>query len=401
MVTEKKKSKEVITNTAYTMGGMLLMNGILQIIIYPLLTRRMGSASMGNVLYIMGLVAIICPSIGQSLNTSRLVVRREHEVSNGDYDSALLLYGAVGSIIALVAGYFYESYTGILSGIGVVLLIILTVFRYYADVEYRLNLNYKRYFIYYVFLSVGYLAGFGVYYLTGSWYPVFILGESAALAYVAFSGEVFHNFLSRSEKFPIVMSKGTILMLSYIITNTTLNIDRLVLRSLIDSTAVTQYYVISLIGKTLVLLIAPVNTIIISYLTRKEKTINRKQFLLFVGTGLGVSLVFFLACQIVTPLFVKIFYGEMYEQVHMYITGANLTQILGLLSAFLFIVVLTFTSEKWQLILQVGHLSVLLVLVVACTASYGMNGFIYANMTANVLRVLAVIGLGLWKVRKE
>lgn len=31
-----------------------------------------------------------------------------------------------------------------------------------------------------------------------------------------------------------------------------LNIDRLVLRSLIDSTAVTQYYVISLIGKTLV-----------------------------------------------------------------------------------------------------------------------------------------------------
>lgn len=48
--------------------------------------RYMGAKQLGELLYITGLVAIICPSIGQALNTSRLVVRRSHEVTNGDYD---------------------------------------------------------------------------------------------------------------------------------------------------------------------------------------------------------------------------------------------------------------------------------------------------------------------------
>ena len=44
-------------------------------------------------------------------------------------------------------------------------------------------------------------------------------------------------------------------MLSYLVTNTTLNIDRLVIRQVLGNEQVTWYYVTSLIGKTLVLLI--------------------------------------------------------------------------------------------------------------------------------------------------
>ena len=143
---DREQKKGIAVNTLYTMGGLLWMNAVLQIVVTPLLNRLMGAEQLGNLLYITGLVAIICPSVGQALNTSRLVVRRDCEVTNGDYDWLLLIFGAIGSVAALVMSR--NSITNMAMAVGVFIMFMLTVFRYYGDVEYRLNLNYRRYFIY-------------------------------------------------------------------------------------------------------------------------------------------------------------------------------------------------------------------------------------------------------------
>lgn len=399
-MSEKKKETQIIINTAYTMGGALLMNGVLQLFIYPLLNRFMGSDILGNLLYIMGLAAILCPSVGQALNTSRLVVRREYPVTNGNYNLLVLLFGGVGTLVAL--GAARNSMTSLAGVVLTGALLLATCFRYYGDVEYRLNLNYRRYFIYYAVLTVGYVAGFGLYFLTGDWHLVFLTGELLAIGYVAVTGSIFKGFFQRSPHFSLALWRGGFLFVSYLITNLTLNIDRLLLKHLIGDLAVTQYYVTSLIGKTMVLLVAPVNTIIISYLTKQKDRISGKQFGLFVGLGGCVSVLFFLFAQIGTPLFVYLFYGkEMYLEVKPMITVVNLSQILGLLSAYLFIVVLTFTEEKWQLILQIVHLAVILSLVFALTKEGGILGFSQAVLWANALRVAAVLALGFWKIGKK
>lgn len=196
---KKEQKKRIAANTLYTMGGLIFMNGVLQLIITPLLNRYMGAKQLGELLYITGLVAIICPSVGQALNTSRLVVRRSHEVTNGDYDWILLLFGVLGSGVALFMSR--DSISGIPVGIGVFALFLLTVFRYYGDVEYRLNLNYQRYFIYYLLIGIGYLAGFVIYRITDQWLWIYLVGEVAALCYVAVTGSVFHKFFQRSGHF--------------------------------------------------------------------------------------------------------------------------------------------------------------------------------------------------------
>ena len=215
------------------MGGLLWMNAVLQIVVTPLLNRLMGAEQLGNLLYITGLVAIICPSVGQALNTSRLVVRRDCEVTNGDYDWLLLLFGVIGSFVALVMSR--NSITNMAMAAGVFIMFMLTVFRYYGDVEYRLNLNYRRYFIYYLLIGIGYLAGFGIYYVTGQWVWIYLTGEGAALVFVGITGKVFHNFWNRSRFFSTALSRGFFLMLSYLVTNTTLNIDRLVIRQVLGN----------------------------------------------------------------------------------------------------------------------------------------------------------------------
>ena len=138
----KTNQKRIVSNTAYTIGGALLMNGVLQIFVYPLLNRIMGSDQLGELLYLMGLVAILCPSVGQALNTSRLVVRRDYDVSNGDYNILLLLFGGVGTVVALVVAK--TSMTTPMVILWTIILLMTTIFRYYGDVEYRLNLNYQK-----------------------------------------------------------------------------------------------------------------------------------------------------------------------------------------------------------------------------------------------------------------
>ena len=379
------------------MGGLLWMNAVLQIVVTPLLNRLMGAEQLGNLLYITGLVAIICPSVGQALNTSRLVVRRDCEVTNGDYDWLLLIFGAIGSFVALVMSR--NSITNMAMAVGVFIMFMLTVFRYYGDVEYRLNLNYRRYFIYYLLIGIGYLAGFGIYYVTGQWVWIYLIGEGAALIFVGITGIVFHNFWNRSRFFSAALSRGFFLMLSYLVTNTTLNIDRLVIRQVLGNEQVTWYYVTSLIGKTLVLLIAPINTIVISYLTKRKERLTRLQYGKAALAGGIVSFVFFLACQVGTPLFVWLFYRNLYDSVKGIVTVVNLAQILGLYSAFLFILVLTFTDERWQLGLQLAHFGILLAVSIPVAKMYGLTGFAYASLGANILRVAAVIILGLVKAQ--
>ena len=91
-----------------------------------------------SVIAIIDLLSIL-PSIRllnkgfKALKTSRLVVRRDCEVTNGDYDWLLLIFGAIGSVAALVMSR--NSITNMAMAVGVFIMFMLTVFRYYGDVE--------------------------------------------------------------------------------------------------------------------------------------------------------------------------------------------------------------------------------------------------------------------------
>lgn len=393
------KKKKILVNTFYTIAGALVLNGVLQLLVYPKLNTEMGTEGYGRILYVMAFVNILGPSVGQALNNSRLVLRRDFAVRNGDYDRILLLFSAIGIAVSLPMA------SGSISGAGgmilAAVLILLTVFRYYGDVEYRLSLNYRNYFFYYSLCGIGYAAGYVLYRITGVWYLIFLTGEAASLIFVAVTGSVFHAFFRRSDYFRTALEKGAVLVLSYFITNLTLNIDRIFLQNALGSRAVSIYYVVSLIGKTLVLFIAPVNTIIISYLTREKKKMDRKHFLIFSGAGLLAGALFFLLCEVATPIFIRLFYPTLLSDSRGLVTVVNLTQILAMLSAYLFIIVLTFTSERWQLGLQAAHLGVLLILITVMTPGGGLFGFSAAVLIANTLRVLVVLILGIIKSGKN
>lgn len=74
---------------------------------------------------------------------------------------------------------------------------------------------------------------------------------------------------------------------------------------------------------------------------------------------------------------------------------------MGLFSAFLFILVLTFTDERWQLWIQLAHFCDFARVISTCGTHIWNDGFAVASLGANSLRVAAVVILGIVKAGKD
>lgn len=389
----QKMQKKFATDFIWSIAALVTMNGVLQIFVYPLLNRQLGEAAFGNVLYVLGIVAIFAPSVGLAANNIRLVESRERQVSNGDSLLAMLPLLAVSGIIffAVCNGYF----VGVFDYIMAALLIVLTTLRYYGDVEYRMTLNYKGYFVYYLVLSLGYIIGVLPYPLTKSWLLCFLLGEAAVWLLLVVKGHIYKP-LKRSENTFVVSKKVLVLAASYLLVNMVLNLDRVLLQHLIDSSTVTVYYVASLLGKTAALLVGPLNGVVIGHLTKgKTKPITKKSFTLVSLAVLLVGAVLFAGISIVLPVFVKLLYPDIYISVLSVSTLANLSQIICFASSLLLTIMLTFCSERWQLVIQLIYAIVFLGLSVLFTNSNGLQGFVTASLAANTLRLVFTVGAGL------
>jgi len=371
------------------------MNAVLQLLIFPSLNRQIGPEQFGVVLYLMAFVSIMPPSFGQAAMNVRLVGRRNHDYSNGDFNIVLFLFSIVTIAIALLTAH--SALNGILPKLLMSGVLLLTTWRYYADVEFRMNLSFNKYFIYYLILSIGYILGYGFYLLTKSWYLIFMTGELAALCYVWFIGHIFRPFLRQSENRYSALKSSITLSLSYLLFHLSLQLDRIILKFLIGNIAVSEYFVVSLIGKALVLLVSPLNAIILSYLSRNDKRIDRRTFAVYSGLIVLGCMVFLAICQLVVPIFIRILYPEMYENIKNLIFIANLAQILSVASTTVFAVVLTFTEESWQLLLQLIHIILFLIVSILLTKVNGVEGFAIAALITNTIRLIGIIFVGISK----
>lgn len=390
------QGKKLTTDILWSVSALVMMNGVLQIFVYPRLSSYFGTEAFGNVLYVMGILAIFAPSIGLSVNNTRLVQRCRADIENGDCLLAIFLQLLPATLIFLLVVRQYLATTGQLA--LAVILLIATTLRYYGDVEYRMTLRYKRYFLYYGFISVGYLAGVLLFGYTKDWLLVFTLGEIACGIYLLFRGSVYRPVRLSAQMRPFVWHSVT-LTCSYVLYNGVLNVDRILLQKLVGGSAVTVYYVASLLGKTLALLVGPLNGVVIGYLTKGRIVITRKVYALAAGMIALFSAGLYGAISVVTPWFARTFYGAVAEEIIKLAPVANLSQIACFSSSLLLTVMLTFCDEKWQLSIQ-GLYAVTFVLTSMLGARInGVAGFTMACLTVNVLRFILVVSVGMGKSR--
>jgi O-antigen/teichoic acid export membrane protein len=395
----RKPQKDIM----YSVAALVLYNGVIQLAIYPFFNSEMGAAAFGVVLSLHSILVIIAGACGGAANNSRMITQLRFTPSNGDYNFILLFLGLASMIAGIIC--FAVAAPAAITPAAVLLyagLMFFMLLRHYGDVEFRLRIDFKRYFIYYLLISVGYLLGLYIYHVTGQWMFSLLAGEILAIGYVIWKGHIFAPPVwGRTQYTPAVWKSITFLLVSNLISLLIVNADRIVLLFFEGGTAVTAYYVASLLGKLVALLTGPLSGVMLSYLVRYDGALSRRMFLQGTGLILVMSAVAFVCCFLLSPWLIGWLYPASLEMARPILALAIAGQIIYFAAGILRIVLLRFHEEKYQTYLNVIYGVGFFTIIILALIFGGLNEFAWAVLIANISYFLLMVGFGLYKIDKN
>ncbi len=383
-----KKNMKMAGDLIYTVMGTVVMNVALQIIIYPIITHKFGEGVTDKILYFIGLIYVIPQAFGGALSNSRLVIRKEVDASNSDYKMAIMICSALTAISCGAIGLWDEFDPLFALGYGAFSVVYLL--RMYAQVEFRLTLKFKEYFFYFCIISVGYLLGLGLYLLTNVWILVFATGEVAAVCYSFFKGGIFKSD-SRKCSGKLVGKSVAMIAVSTLARDCVLQFDKVMLKQLGDEGAATHYHVVSLLAKTMQMLISPINTLILSYLTVKDAKLSKNVLAKFFVASIVIGAVFYGVCIIGTPIYIKIFYSKLYDEIIGYNYIVNLGLIIGFLASLFMALLLSQGKTSIHTAIECIY-GVIYVAVAYCFINQsGIMGLAWVTLAMNTVKMLFTV----------
>lgn len=394
-----KKNYQPILNLIYSVIGIVFLNAIIQFVLYPFLNKQLGDESFGIVLTMLSMISVISSSLGLSVNYARMVIVKENETKNGDYNFVLLIFNIIG-IAAITIFLIIYRQLSIVNVVMLNLLMIITMVRYYGDVEYRKNLNYFSFMIYYILIGVGYGLGCLLYMVIPNWQLAMLIGEIAALVFVFLKGNIFKNFFKRSNNWKKILSLSISLCIGELIANLLLNSDRLLLYIFEDGTSVTTYYVASLIGKIIAMVTGPLNGVIIGYLSRYDN-LDKKFKLIYISIVLVMGLLAIIGCLFISPIFIKILYPNTYDAAMEIIVYAVVGQVVFFCSNVCTTLIIKFYHSNYQLIISIVSLVFYATVSIIGVVVNGLVGFSMGSMFGNVLRLIFIVVIILFAKQKK
>ena len=394
-----RSKKKMLADSAYSVSGLVFMNAVLQLAVYPIWERRLGAEALGDILYLISLMSVFAVSMGVSVGYARM----RKSVSAKTRNTPYMVILACASLVALDVAFLVSMLGGVELDLAETLLLGLlmcaTMWRYYADVEYKLYLNYKRFFIYYSLIGVGYLVGLLLFYITELWLLALLVGELFGLLYVLLRGRIF---IIDDEPFTPELDFAAKLSLTFfgaeVLSTFIFNADRIILRSLIGSEAVADYYVASLFGKTAALLTVPLSGVVIGYLAKYKGVLSHKLMnMITAGAGIGIFLGS-AACTFASNIFIPIIYPDRLDAVKAYFVSANLSQILYFASNVITVILLRFARSKYQLYVNAAYAVAFVLICIPCAIFGGLRAFCIGLALTCLIRFLFAAGLGYYTV---
>ena len=397
------KYKRLIGDSVWSILGLVLMNAVAQIVVFPLYARRFGEVGYGELQYLMAFVNVLTVAVGTAANYARMSAPAgEREQNSGDYNLFLLLVAALGLPFTLLVRRFGGVFMDTPTYICYYLLFVAMAFRYYADVAYKITLCYRRYFVYYLAIAVGYAVGAFLVWQTGIWPLGLLVGEAfgVVIAYVT-CPQLHRRGLALSRGWCRSLSLVVVLFLAEGVANLILNVDRILLKVLLGASAVTVYYLATLLGKTMSLLAVPLNGVLIGYLARYSGKLTRRAMRGIALGSLGLLLLGTAACTVGGYLMLLLLYPAELTAVTPYLLLGSLAQVLYFTTSMILVVLIRFAKKAYQIYINAVFGVAFVGLGIPATLAFSLQGFAMAMVIAAALRFLTALALGFWHVRKN
>lgn len=365
---------------------------ILQLVTLPIVGTRLGGEEYGLVVTLISLFTILSFPFGNVLNNIRLLLDEEYKEKNisGDFNFLLTISLILSIPMIIIGTIYYEGKFSLISILSIIIISCLNLLREYLVVSFRLQLNYRLILVNSLVLGVGYMVGTFLFYQTGFWHLIFIIGYGFSFIHVLRSSNLLKETFTITKLFNSTTYKSVILLGSSLLKNLLSYSDKLIIFPLLGPTAVSIYYTATIVGKIMSMAINPVNGVILSYLARLEK-ISFKSFHYILLTASFVGVIGYIITIWISPFVLYYLYPDWATESMKYIYVTSATAIINVISSIIHPFILKFNNINWQLVINGSRIIVYIVCTFILFNHYGLIGFCIGILISAVYQLLLMI----------
>ncbi len=390
-----------LSDFAISILSSVLLTAMTQVVVYPLLGKWLSTAEYGTMLTLIGIINAVGSSLGGALNNAKILLASEYEREHlsGDSNiiaslSALLCFLLTISISALIQ----QAVTWNIVIIGAVSMLVF--FRAFYSAAYRIQINFKKTLISNVCGVLGYAIGIFFVYLSGYWIIAFLCGELFACIYIACTSFIVKEpfkctkFLTQyiTRFCYYTVTNGVSYFITYM--------DRFFLFPILGAEMVSIYTTASLLGKTLGIVLNPINGVLLSYYC-KDGVLSKKQLVkrLLIFSGLAILSYIFII-TVGYPV-LRFLYPTLAPLAKPYFYIANLGAIILLLGNTLSPTVLRYAKPQWTFIIQSSFAIAYVIMGIGGMRWNGLFGYCIAVLMVNSLRLIMLVAVSFRAISKD
>ena len=391
LYSDNSKVKQIAIDMFLNLIGTGFPLAVLQLVIYPIVAQLISSTSYGEMQSTMSLVYLVGGTLGGTLSTTRLVRQYDYKTYNKDGDFNQLFWGCIITVIIVtfVAAflYFNNSFYYIALTVLVALGCCITN---YLEVGFRLELNFKKILIAKIISCIGYILGFGVFYLTKNWQYIFIFSFLLVAIFCVKKTNIIYEPFTRTELFPQTIKAFFDLGIANLLGKALTYFDKLILYPLLGGEAVAIYFAANIFGKLILQVLEPITNVILSYLS-KTGNVGHKTWKLTVVIGGVACIVMYFICVLVSGPILGIFYPQWRTSAVVLIPITTASLCISSFVSIIYPLTLKTINTNRQIIINATSLITYIIAVILLFSKYELFGCCIALLISYIVQLIVMI----------
>lgn len=395
------RARKFISDTLLNIVSSFFPIFVLQIVVYPIISRQIDADSYGLMLSMYSLISLVSGTLGGELCNVRLLKDQEYREKGikGDFNIILKYYAMVLPVVAIIGILVLRRQLTVIDTVLTCYVFFSALVGNYLDVGFRLKLNYVLVLISKIILSGGYLIGMGLTLTTLRWQFIFIIGDTLTIIFLFLKTSIIKEACVKTMMFKDTFKDTLYLDCSGFLQRVTTYADKIILYPLVGGTAVSIYYTATIFGKIIAMGINPLTTVILSYLA-KSKKLNSKLINLFLLISAGICIIGYFICVFISAPILSVLFPqwkvEAMELVPMATVGICISAYSTILTPF----ILKFCKMYWQLVVNAINVVVFLLFSYIFLLKWGLIGFCIGMNIGYAVKLILLFYLYI-KIPKE
>lgn len=347
------KIKKFIGDTTLNLIASFIPVIVLQLIIYPIVSRNVSEAEYGLMISIYSMISLVSGTLGGELCNLRLLknIQYEEKSAIGDFNVILICYCFVLPIVMFIGMRVIQNEIRFIDSILVVCISMTTAMANYFIVAFRLALDYVMIFISNIIASIGYIIGLGLMFVTSYWQCIFLVSDIGVLIFVFIKTDLWKEPKKITKLFRSTLKDSVFLDLAGAFLRMMTYADKIILYPIAGGASVAIYYTAMLFGKIISMGINPLTSVILSYLSNMKKA-NMKLFNLLLLISSGVCIIGYFICLLLSRPMLSILFPQWVDEAMRLMPVTTLAACLFALCSLLTPLTLKFCSIHWQIVIN-------------------------------------------------